>query len=325
MNCFRKASTRNWLLILMLISLIWGCGVSNNESRKSPTDARVQSADIVAVSYPHEFLAKRLVGDELTVWFPAENSDNPATWRPGRNEILAMQQSKLIVANGIGAAYANWLLTVSLPESKICNTASRGLSLDDYIQVDDIRLVHSHGPEGEHSHPMTISQTWLDPKIFLKQANYLAKQLPEKFEQQADTIATNREQLEQELQAVITSYDELKSKLNGQTILTSDPSLKFLSRFLGLTDLHFNWKEFEEPEQLKQLSEKLASLEQRPLLMLFPNEAPGATIQEKLQNESITWLAIETLESKTELDYPARMGQILNQLTQAIPDFKTKN
>ena len=92
-----------------------------------------------------------------------------------------MQHAGLVVANGRGAEVAKWLETVSIPDSRLCNSATRGLALADYIAIEDLRMVHAHGPEGEHSHPTMVGNTWLDPAIAKKQSAYIAQELMRVF------------------------------------------------------------------------------------------------------------------------------------------------
>ena len=170
-DVFRNRILCIGLGVLCLACLHAGCDRPTNNVSPATAD---ESNRVVAVSYPLQFLTQRIVGASMhqgkpiEVEFPVPSNADPRKWRPDRDVIQRMQSSDLVVANGIGAQYASWLDTVSIPESRLCNSATKGLAIREYVQVDDIRLVHSHGPEGEHSHPMMISQSWLDPAIAKK-------------------------------------------------------------------------------------------------------------------------------------------------------------
>jgi ABC-type Zn uptake system ZnuABC Zn-binding protein ZnuA len=113
-----------------------------------------------------------------------------------------MQVADLIISNGSAAPYAKWLQTSSLPSERLIEAATRGLSLSDFISVEDIQIVHSHGPEGEHSHPTMVSRTWLGPKVLGKQAAFIEQQLSKRFPDQATAFGENLSALNIELDSV---------------------------------------------------------------------------------------------------------------------------
>ena len=105
---------------------------------------------VYVVNYPLQYFAERIAGDQVSVVFPAPPDGDPAFWNPDVETIAAFQAADLILVNG--ATYAKWLKTASLPKSKMVDT-SRSFAAD-YIEIKD-DAVHSHGPEGEHSHAGT--------------------------------------------------------------------------------------------------------------------------------------------------------------------------
>ena len=136
--------------------MVWLAAVSVGCKKDPQQEVSTQSPSptkrIFAVSYPLQFLTRSVAGEEIEVLMPYGKDEDPKTARPSRDAIAEMQSADLIVANGTGATYVGWLATVSLPDSKVVNTATRGLSLKEYIAVENASIVHSHGPEGEHSH-----------------------------------------------------------------------------------------------------------------------------------------------------------------------------
>ena len=228
------------LLLICVATLATLCGCRSDEKPASQTQANSGNQPlIVTTSYPLEWVTQEVAGDEYTVNFPAGVSDQPDRWRPGRKTIAEIQAAELIVSNGVAAPYASWMKTVSLPSSKVVETASQGMSLSDFISVQDIQIVHSHGPEGEHSHPTMVSRTWLDPAMLTKQANYitlqLCKQCPDKAEQFKDNLVSVTTKLK--------SITPETSPEPSVSVFSATPELKFLTRATGVNDLHFNWNE----------------------------------------------------------------------------------
>lgn len=258
-------SIRKFLVSIIALFLLTGCEPAVESLNQSSNLKSAESASpsartqVIAVSYPLEYLTQRIVGDRVAVLCLVPAGTRGSQWRPTRDDIVAMQAADLIVANGLGATYAHWLETISLPDSKVCNSASRGLGLTDYISVEDIRTVHSHGPEGEHSHPMMVANTWLDPSIASKQADYIAKELTRVFPTHTDVFQKNLAALKSDLWELTKSLAEIKSanpelksdekqkKSQPEIVFTTTPDLKFLTRGIGWDDQHFNW--FDPPSQ----------------------------------------------------------------------------
>ena len=290
---------------------------STGEQAGSADTTSVSEPRIVAVSYPLQYLTQRLIGDKVTVEL-ASGDQPPLTWRPDRQAIASMQQADLIVANGTGASYVQWLVTVSLPDNKRINTATKGLSLSDYISVEDVRLVHSHGPEGEHSHATMVSRTWLDPKMAIKQATYLAKRLKEQYPDAADSIDSQLKSLRMELEAI-----EIPD-LSGQMVLSADHELKFLSRAADLADVHLKLSADSDAAALAAAMQQTQAdnAETKPAnVILVPDYLASqleTTWKDIVAEQQLTPIVIDTLDMPDERDLLSRLQANFRALS-AVP------
>lgn len=249
---FRQRST----FLLKSIVVIWlvvlfGCeSASDNPTGRSanPDTQQSEKPKFFAVSYPLEWITQQIVGDFANVECPAALTDTPDRWRPDRATLAAIQTADLVISNGTAAPYANWLQTSSLPSARTIEAASKGLSLSDFISVEDIQIVHSHGPEGEHSHPTMVSRTWLSPNVLGKQAGFIKQQLSKRYPDQTETFARNLATLNEKLLAMSNDF-EIADSEPSITCLSASPEMKFLTRFAQIEDNHFNWTSRTTPEQ----------------------------------------------------------------------------
>ena len=275
---------------------------------------------VVAVSYPLQYLTQRITGDAIEVSFPVPADVDPQSWRPDRESIGQMQSADLIIANGTGASYAKWLTTVTLPESRIRNTASRGLALADYIAIEDVQVVHSHGPEGEHSHPTMVARTWLDPAIAKKQAIYIADELKDVYPDLADGFQSRLNKLVSELDELSELLEKIDSKEN-RVVLSATPILKYFTRAAEVEDHHLIWFENPSAEQAKKdLEISFGQLqESRPRLMLFGGEGPSNELIEVLDSSNLGFLTLDPLDQKpVDGDYLSGMRENIEALTSAM-------
>lgn len=310
-----------WRMIpVMFISLFVACSGPDDSTGTSSPGTREPTDRVVTVSYPLQFLTQRIAGDSIEVEFPVPtDATDTQHWRPTREAIGAMQSADLIIANGTGATYADWLTTVSLPESKIRNAATKGLALSDFIAVEDVTITHSHGPEGEHSHPTMVARTWLDPAMAQKQAQYIAKQLTEVYPDRSDEFADN-------LKALVVELDRLSERAKSirpeqdNAVITATPRLKFLSRGAELGDRHLTWTEMPTVEQIqKDLTRILDPENEKASVILFDDVMPGEAIASILKDHGLTPVAIDLIDRDSpDGDYLTRMEANIALLEQAL-------
>ena len=310
-------------VLLLVPPLLTGCQKAATQPDQTPQTG--PSNQVTAVGYPLSFFAQQLVDESIKIHAVLPKQGSLASWRPSRDEILSMQKSDIIFINGSAAPFASWLPHVTLPESKVCATANDGLKLSDMISVEDIRIVHSHGPEGEHSHPTMVAYTWLDPAIAAKQVAIMAKRLTTTYPKLKSSIADKQQKLTGELKKLskaiktVNLHLALKKISIGEksptTMLTDSPNLKFLTRVLGVNDIHLNWsKGLSTSEAEIQLKEKLSSLASRPEFMLFADE-PTAELRSVAESFQLNVIVMNSMASATsDSNYFHVMSENLNRL-----------
>jgi zinc transport system substrate-binding protein len=187
---------------------------------------------------------------------PAAGQDAHA-WVPSATQIRELQKVDLIVCNGPGAVFANWMDKVTIDESKLCETTD-AMKLAEFVVVKDFQLVHSHGPEGEHSHSWVVPQSWLAPNIARKQAKHIHKKLVEAYgaSRQLDGGFAD---LQKKFDDLESKHEKLKAKSIDLIVASSTPDVQYLTRSLGWKDRYLHWNEPRSEEQAeKELSEMRA-------------------------------------------------------------------
>jgi zinc transport system substrate-binding protein len=311
------------LLLAGLLCLVCGCREKPEATPTVKSTGDSAKPLIIAVSYPLEYLTQRIVGDFAEVRCPVPDGQSASEWKPNRDEILEIQSADMIVANGVGARFAKWLEMTSLPANKICNSATRGLALRDFIEIEDVRYTHSHGSEGEHSHATNCAYTWLNPEMAQKQAKYIADDLSKRFPERVEEFSKRYGELAADLKKLQAAFDNL-SPGNAviAVVITSNPDLKFFTKACGWEDIHLKW--FEPPtdkDAAEDLQGKLESVGNRTLiarngksLMLSTYEFPD-NIKKFLESKGIAVAVIDKMDVRPVLgDYLSVMNENLRQL-----------
>lgn len=196
---------------------------------------------VYASNYPLAYFAERIAGDAVEVRFPAEGKGDPSFWKPGNDDIAAMQRGDLILLNG--ATYEKWRKRTTLPPSKLVDT-SKAFS-KNFIKTK--RVVHSHGPGKSHSHGGTAGTTWMDLTQAKQQAekvrDALTKLLPEKkaaFETAFDSLAADIDALHQE-------FLKAGKNIGDKPLVVSHPVYQYFSRCYDLNVKSVHWEPTEDP------------------------------------------------------------------------------
>lgn len=233
----------NWMKLgsLGICLLAMACSKPAEESAAAPE--ATGKLVVYATNYPIAYMAERIGGDAIDLRFPIPEGKDPAYWKPSEDDIAAMQSARLLLTNG--AKYENWLEKATLPESIIVNTSSA--VTDRYIETEDA-VVHSHGPEGTHSHAGLASTTWLDPAFARAHAEGIAKALTEKAPGEAASFDHNLTVLLADFDQWAATLDSAAEPLGDRPLFASHPVYQYLERRMGLNLVSMHWEPNEMPE-----------------------------------------------------------------------------
>ncbi|WNV03760.1 metal ABC transporter substrate-binding protein [Candidatus Methylospira mobilis] len=200
--------------------------------------------DIVASNYPLVYFAERLFGSHARVDLPVPPDQDPAFWKPSFPAIALMQKAELVVLNG--ADYEKWLPKVALSRLKLVDTTA-GFK-NSYIVIDDA-VIHSHGPDGEHSHAGTAFTTWLDFTQAAQQADALASVAIKKYPGLKTEITHNLQSLQADLRQLDDELRRLVASNQTRPLFASHPVYQYLARRYGLNLKSVHWEANEMPAE----------------------------------------------------------------------------
>lgn len=198
---------------------------------------------VVAVNYPLQFMAERLLGEAGEVTFPVPADMDPSFWRPSIADISEIQSSDLILLNGAG--FATWVDRVSLPRSKLVNTTS---AIENEFIVTE-KITHSHGDGGEHSHEGVASYVWLDPTMAIAQAEAIAAAIAGRQLAPADEVYARFGTLRSELEALDALAQSSLAGLSDTVIVATHPRYQYFARRYGLEISSLEWEAGAKPTE----------------------------------------------------------------------------
>lgn len=263
-------------LVVLSVGLLAACkpGSPSGEAGKSTGTGRLQ---IQVANYPMAYFAERIGGTEVDVVLAAPRDEDPAFWQPTEKEIGAMQNADLIIMNG--ATYSKWAEKVSLPESKLVDTAE-GFK-DQFIVIKEA-VTHSHGKGGEHSHTGTAFTTWIDFQQAIRQADAICRALQKARPEQIELFALNFDLLKTDLQKLDGEMVAVGQKFSGQPVMASHPVYHYFARRyqLNLKDVLWEPETVPDDAAMEHLKGILAS---HPAKWMIWEGEPAAESVEKLK------------------------------------------
>lgn len=228
-----------WILgtLLILITLA-GCDVGSSPESVTPQAAAAEQ--ILVTSQPLLEMAESVSAGSFSVAKIVPDTVASRVWKPSREVARTLQQARLILINGAG--YEPWTDRVSLPGSRLIDTASS--YYDQLIRIPDA-VTHQHGPEGKHGHPGTVWGTWLNPDLATAQLSQVTNALVQLAPERKGELEANATKLKSQLESLNQRVSQLQRQTTGMnlTVLSDGPFYQYLTARLGWKLNYMHWSD----------------------------------------------------------------------------------
>lgn len=234
--------------------------------------------------HPLEYVARRIAGDAVPVVNPLPAGQDPAHWTPPREVLAQYQGARLVLLNGAG--YERWVRGVSLPRSRVVETAKE---LPEGTLIEREVVTHSHGLEGEHSHGAVDGYLWVDPELLGLQARVALRAMERTWPEHEEAFRAGYRELDADLTALA---DELRAAVGDEPLLAAQDGFEYLGRGLEL-DVRAVDLAHDAPPETGALRRLEALQEERPARVLLWERAPlpetAALLEEHLGLASVVY------------------------------------
>jgi len=291
---------RKHACLLLLAVALAGC--SNTET--PPQQSKIP--EVCTTFYPTTYFTQRIAGALADVTCPLPADEDPITWMPDPKAIAAYQQADLVVINGAG--FEKWVAKVSLPPSKLVDTAR---PLAGELVKFTTAITHSHGPGGQHDHTGTDGHTWLDPHNAKIQATEIHKALVRLLPAHVDKLTANHAALVADLDALDASLIELSAELKGRRLLASHPAYNYLTKRYkwNITNLDLDPETAPSDETIDDIRKQLRQIYPRPRIILWEGKPMQAATERLKKDLGLVSVVFSPCEQPPDQpgDYLSRM------------------
>ncbi len=245
---------------------------------------------VYATTCVNTYVVKRLVNGAAAV----KTVDDPIAH--GDRQVIDvhliedLQEADLIIHSSLQDE--TWLDYISLPRSRMAD-ASAGLAGDALASHDAI--VHSHGPEGAHSHGKPALAPWLDLPLLLKQVKNIEDALHQKLPH-APAIARNSQVLQADIATLHAQMTALGQSARDVQFFAPYAAYDYLARRYGLTIETLGWRRDGAPtdSQWRALAKQRKAGERA--FILWPRQ-PAADVAERLKAMNIGVIVFNPLDA----------------------------
>lgn len=279
------------------------------------TAARSGRPQVYVANYPLKYFAERLAGNAVDVKFPAPGDEDPAFWQPDDAAISAYQSADLILMNG--AAYSKWAEKVTLPQSKLADTAASFKAQFIEIKADS---THSHGPGGEHSHSGTAFTTWIDLQQGIQQIQAVAAALEGVAGTGAKAaVQANLATLKKEMEALDQRLLAVGKRIANAPLVASHPVYHYLARRYALNLQSVLWEPEVVPDE-KAMEVLKALLSKHPAKWMIWEGEPAKESVAKLEAIGVKSLVFDPCGNVPDSgDFLSVMTANVEALEKAFP------
>lgn len=298
--------------------LLSGCSKEKAETQQT-TETALKIYTGIA---PLNFVCKQLLGEQDQVLEICPVGEDEPEYIPVRSTLVDMINSDAIIING--ASFENWLNAVSIPETKIHDSAA--IYKDEWVEYQGV--VHSHGGQDDHSHTGYNGHTWLSPHYFKKQCTSVYKKLklllsPE--EQQKRDLEGKYNQLMDQLSSVDKRCAEVFESVKGTSLAATHPTYDYIGKAYGFEVLNLDIppdvEKIDETIQ-QQLDLLKQQVKEKGVTFLFWEEEPNELISKEIAKLGVRNLVFHPLAGMDDPDYITGMLDNLNRAEAVILDAK---
>jgi zinc transport system substrate-binding protein len=199
--------------------------------------------------------------------------------------LARFQRARLVVVNGAG--FEKWVAGVSLPSSRLVDTAA-GFASEFLTNTGPS---HRHGAAGEHSHAGIDGHTWMDPLLAIRQCQAIGQALERCLPSHRDRFAANLVALTADLRALDRRFAALAPRLSECLILCSHGAYDYLVKRHGIpvTNLDLDPETPLNVADLAALRERFGADARRRLLWWKHRRAPPSPNRWRRNSACGTW------------------------------------
>ena len=256
------------ILFGILILIFAGVLLFNSGSVKKTTNGKLQ---VTASFYPMYFFASQIGGDKADVISITPASAEPHDYEPTTQDLVAIQNSNMLVLNG-GAleAWGN-KIKGQLPSNILVVTAGEGLAN---------KKLNENGQTIQDPH------IWLDPILAKKEVAVIEKGFEKIDPKDSSYFQVNAQKLNSDLDVLNTEYSHAFINCVQKDFVTSHAAFGYLGAQYGINQIPISGVSPDEEPSTQKLVEITNLVKAKNIKVIFFESLVSPKLSDTIANET---------------------------------------
>jgi zinc transport system substrate-binding protein len=314
--------------VLVGVALVAGCTDLTTQNGTPITSTQTQQGQmgdskvqVVTSFYPLAELARQIGGEYVVVKNLVPAGAEPHDFEPSPKDVLALNTADLVVVNGVG--FEPWA------EKVLPGIESKGVQVLDvskfFPELLKPATVETDPSEDVEQHYTYDPHFWLDPVMFITQANTIKNKLIEIDPEHKDEYTQHADAFIAELQSLNSEYSDGLKNCQLQEIVTNHAAFGYLAKRYNLTMLPISGLAPDSEPSAKRLGELTDLVKKDGVKVIFTENLVNKKISDTLAKEAgVQTMVLNPIEGLTDdqinagENYISVMKQNLQSLRTAL-------
>lgn len=285
---------KNLFIYLFIIALVIGGIIFfnsiNSKQKNTQTENKgLEKVQVSASFYPLYFLAQEIGGDRADVKNITPAGTEPHDYDPTPQDIVRIQESKLLIVNGAG--FEPWLDKI---KSDLSNTAVINTSEGVVLQ---------EGTEEHEEESNKDPHIWLSPVLAKSQADKILQGYTELDPENGAFYEENAQKLKLRLDELDEKFRQGLNSCELNSFVTSHAAFGYLAREYNLTQVAISGLSPDEEPSAKDLADVANFVKENNIKYIFFETLVSPKLSETIASEvGAQTLVLDPIEGLSEDD-----------------------
>lgn len=275
------------LRLILFLSIIVFISTAVYIFAQTRGEQNANKLQVTASFYPMAYFAEEIGGEKATVKNITPSGAEPHDFEPTAQDITAIQNSKILVLNGIGFEpwYARIENDVKQNNVQIV-TASEGVSaLAGEDPHSEEEHTEEHAAEEEHANEAQDPHVWLSPVLAQKQVDNILKGYIAADPANEAYYRSNADALKKRLSDLNAKYRSGLQACTSKDIVTSHTAFAYLAQEYGLHQVAISGLSSSEDPSTQKLAEVAEFARENNVQYIFFESLVSPRLSETIAQE----------------------------------------
>lgn len=306
------------LFFIVLIIGLTACGQGEQDKKSN------DKLSIKTTVYPLQSMIEQIGGEHVKVSSIYPAGTDLHSYEPTQKEMLDVNKSDLFIYTGdnLDAVAKKIASTIKKDDKK--------LSLEN--QLDKTELLtdqHHHDEENHdsdeneehHQHGGYDPHVWLDPKMNLKFAKEIKKELVKKDPSNKKEYESNYKKLKKDVENIDKKLVQITKDKKGNAVFISHESIGYLANRYGFVQKGIQNMNAEDPSQ-KELTQIVKDIKKQNVKYILYEDNVANKVTETIRKETnakpLKFYNMESLNKEQKHDKDLTYQKLMNQNIEAL-------